>query len=302
MNCFGPCARVFIFLTGHADEHDIHRGRQFGADEYITKPYQPDEFFGIVETVLARAFARQEHSVDDFEQLKQGVLASLNRGVLESAQGVSGYTQEITRRLEDVTSVDELSEALAGLRQGSRQLTCLVEDFTSLVEIQTGTTAMSYRLHVGPIEQPGRLWQEAWEQIEDPAEILHLPSPDLNLPDLPPLHGDSALLVKALRALLRFSLETLPPRAQFVLSGVEAETEVCLFIQVTHAALPAAQSAEIQHLLTTPATLLSNAHSTAATTLNIARHLIELHAGRLLFAPTPDGYRFEVYLPLLAGE
>ncbi len=292
----------FIFLTGHTDARDIHRGRQFGVDEYITKPYKPDEFFGIVETVLARTFARQEHSVDDFEQLKQGVLASLNRGVWESAQGVSGYTQEITRRLEDVTSVDELSEALAGLRQGSRRLTYLVEDFTSLVEIQTGPTATGYQPHMGPIEQPGWLWQEAWEQIKDSAEFLHLPAPDLNLPDLPPLHGDGAILVKALRALLRFSLETLPPTTPFVLSGVKAESELCLFIQVTQATLPAAQRAEIQHLLTTSPTLPSNAHSTAATMLSIARHLIELHAGRLLFAPTPDGYRFEVYLPLLAGE
>lgn len=44
-----------ILLTGSAQEADIERGFELGADDYIVKPFNPRELLSRVNAVLARA-------------------------------------------------------------------------------------------------------------------------------------------------------------------------------------------------------------------------------------------------------
>jgi two-component system, OmpR family, alkaline phosphatase synthesis response regulator PhoP len=44
----------FIFLTAKAEQNDLCRGRDLGADDYITKPFQPMEILEAVEAGLAK--------------------------------------------------------------------------------------------------------------------------------------------------------------------------------------------------------------------------------------------------------
>jgi two-component system, OmpR family, alkaline phosphatase synthesis response regulator PhoP len=48
-------ARTFVvLLTAKGQEADQIRGKQAGADEYMTKPFDPDILLNLVEKVLAR--------------------------------------------------------------------------------------------------------------------------------------------------------------------------------------------------------------------------------------------------------
>ena len=44
----------FIFLTGALEKSDVRRGMVSGADDYLTKPFTPEELFEAVATRLAR--------------------------------------------------------------------------------------------------------------------------------------------------------------------------------------------------------------------------------------------------------
>jgi len=45
----------FIFLSAKTERHDVRKGMDLGADDYISKPFQEDELFSAIESRLAKA-------------------------------------------------------------------------------------------------------------------------------------------------------------------------------------------------------------------------------------------------------
>jgi len=63
---FEVCRRIrhatdvpVIFVTGRSEEHDILRGLQIGADDYVTKPFSLKQLAARMETVLRRCRSDQ---------------------------------------------------------------------------------------------------------------------------------------------------------------------------------------------------------------------------------------------------
>lgn len=52
----------YLFLTGKANEVDIVLGLEYGADDYITKPFQAQIFLARVEKILQRHFPQTKMS------------------------------------------------------------------------------------------------------------------------------------------------------------------------------------------------------------------------------------------------
>jgi len=48
-----------IMLTARQGEHDVIEGLKTGADDYVVKPFSPDELAARVQTVLWRASQRR---------------------------------------------------------------------------------------------------------------------------------------------------------------------------------------------------------------------------------------------------
>ena len=43
-----------IMVTARAQKTEIERGQQMGADDYVTKPFEPEELVGCIRRVLSR--------------------------------------------------------------------------------------------------------------------------------------------------------------------------------------------------------------------------------------------------------
>jgi len=50
----------FIFLSAKTERHDIRKGMNLGADDYITKPFDESELFSAIESRLAKVAILEE--------------------------------------------------------------------------------------------------------------------------------------------------------------------------------------------------------------------------------------------------
>lgn len=64
----------FVFLTAKAERHDLRQGMNLGADDYLTKPFTPDE----LRQVIAIRLAKQAAIAQDYQQQLQQLTAGLD--------------------------------------------------------------------------------------------------------------------------------------------------------------------------------------------------------------------------------
>lgn len=58
-----PCKIPFIFLTARSERAEIRKGMDMGADDYITKPFNPSELLSAIECQLRKAAHARSNAV-----------------------------------------------------------------------------------------------------------------------------------------------------------------------------------------------------------------------------------------------
>ncbi len=76
----------FIFLTARTDTVDRVNGIRGGADDYITKPYVPDELLARIEAVLRRVEVEQARGREQMTEIAQQNVQKLKQGILQNFQ------------------------------------------------------------------------------------------------------------------------------------------------------------------------------------------------------------------------
>jgi DNA-binding response OmpR family regulator len=77
----------FILMTGSGSRDDFRRGMVSGADDYLQKPFTPDE---LIETVLSRLVRQTDLQMDAYNHASQFRAAWSARTAVESAEPVAG--------------------------------------------------------------------------------------------------------------------------------------------------------------------------------------------------------------------
>ena len=150
MDGFELCERVranpdfaqlpFIFLTGRDERADMRRGMGLGADDYLTKPFDPEDLLTAVRVRLSRAAETQAAIARAGSGLQDQIIQSLTHEFRTPLSLVVGYTdllESTGRQLDE----DDFESVMHGLHAGSRRLVSLVEDFLLLSKLRTGTIA-----------------------------------------------------------------------------------------------------------------------------------------------------------------
>ncbi len=134
----------FIFLTAKAEREDVLKGKAMGAEDYITKPFDPQELVVAIRSRLARTREIRQATEEEFDELKRQITTILGHELRTPLTYVTGYAELALDDLEAL-SAEELQEFLAGIKRGADRLTRLVNDLLLLIRLDTGHTAAEFQ-------------------------------------------------------------------------------------------------------------------------------------------------------------
>jgi two-component system sensor histidine kinase/response regulator len=133
-----------IFLTAKAEKQDILRGKSLGVEDYITKPFDPEELLVAVEARLRRAAAISRAEQARSDQMKDEIVTILGHELRTPVTYIRGYADLALSGLSSLTP-EEVQEFLEGIRRGGERLTRLVESLLSVIRIETGRAEEEFR-------------------------------------------------------------------------------------------------------------------------------------------------------------
>ena len=113
-----------IFVSALVDQEDLRTGMVLGADDYITKPFQPEDLLGSIETRLEKyAILRKR-----MEDLKDSISLSLPHELQTPLVSIMGYSEMLTDKFKDSSDSEALEFSQAILEAGLR-LNRLIKNF-----------------------------------------------------------------------------------------------------------------------------------------------------------------------------
>ncbi|MDI9635887.1 diguanylate cyclase [Geitlerinema splendidum] len=104
-----------ILLTAKADNLDIRRGMQLGADDYLTKPCTPDELLQAVEMRLAKQQALKARYVQAIAQVEEQLNHHLNYDGLTALPNRLQLREQFERLTQKLDATGQITVLYLGL-------------------------------------------------------------------------------------------------------------------------------------------------------------------------------------------
>lgn len=127
----------FIFLTARTSTEDRRRAKSIGIEDYLTKPFEPEELLVSVNNALRRAESvtlEIQRQLDDMRNQIVAVLQHEFRTPLTLVLGYAEFLQE-TSSLEEL-DLDDLRTSAGAILEGGHRLQKLIEGFLLLADMQ----------------------------------------------------------------------------------------------------------------------------------------------------------------------
>ena len=158
----------FIFLTARGSRQDISLGRVLGADDYLVKPFDPEEFLIAVQSKLQRAAEIGALAAENLNQARRSLVQLLSHELRTPLTYVTGgfamlaeelEAQPVSSHSEDIrVSLDLIQSGTQRLNRLAEQMVLYSEIISGIVAHQVATSSEAVPLH---------------ELVHDALDLLH---------------------------------------------------------------------------------------------------------------------------------
>jgi two-component system sensor histidine kinase/response regulator len=125
----------FIFLTARAERAAVRQAMEFGADDYLVKPFTTSELLVAVTSRLTRHAGIAQEQQDKLKDLRGNLLHMLPHELRTPLNAVLGYAELL---VADAANMDpgEIVDMAGRIQKGGLRLLCLVENFLLMAQIE----------------------------------------------------------------------------------------------------------------------------------------------------------------------
>ena len=125
----------FIFLSGHLDEDFVRQGMGLGADDYIAKPFLPDQLFASIQARMQR----QRIITAKLDQLRGSLTRAVPAEFFTPLNAVLGFSMLLLDNLRAGMEIsrDDLEDSLTGIHEAGEQLLRIASNYVLFTQLSS---------------------------------------------------------------------------------------------------------------------------------------------------------------------
>jgi len=125
----------FILMTGYADPAGMRYGMELGADDYLPKPFTPEQLHAAVEARLRKAQQIREAAERKLADLRDSISLALPHELRTPLNGILAYGELLSTEAASLQP-EEVAEMGQVIAESGRRLMRLVENFLIYAQLE----------------------------------------------------------------------------------------------------------------------------------------------------------------------
>ena len=148
----------FIFLTAKAAKEDWRGGMELGADDYLTKPFTPEELINAIRTRIDKHDNINKQNDTKFEALCENIVYALPHEFITPLTAILGFSE----LLIDTSKENNVIKIAEGINNSGKRLERLIQNFLiySQVEVLLSNPKKVSETQRMSITNPGSIIKE----------------------------------------------------------------------------------------------------------------------------------------------
>jgi two-component system, sensor histidine kinase and response regulator len=134
----------FIFLTARGSARDIRFGKQLGADDYLPKPFNADDFLVAVENKLRRSKEMRDHAEGELDNARRTMVQLLSHELRTPLTYVTGGFSLLAEELEHASLPEDMQVSMGLIHNGTQRLNRLAEQMVLYAELISGHARLQF--------------------------------------------------------------------------------------------------------------------------------------------------------------
>ncbi len=124
----------FIFITAKAERHDLRRGMELGAHDYLTKPFTPSELRNAVVAQLSKRAVLEDRMNHKLDRLRSGIARALPHELRTPLNAIIGCSDLLLTDYNDFNPA-EIWDMLRDIHGAGLTLYRTIENFLLYAEL-----------------------------------------------------------------------------------------------------------------------------------------------------------------------
>lgn len=128
-------ATPFVFMTGEREKEDLRRGMEFGADDYLTKPFTQQELLAAVRTRLGKRARLAEASERRMDELRGKIMYVLPHELRTPLTAILGLAELLVSEGDEMER-GRTATVASGILSAGERLSRIVENYLVYSQIE----------------------------------------------------------------------------------------------------------------------------------------------------------------------